>query len=110
MSEAFRQQLAAAGEYAGVASTLSSETAKLVAAARKVQEHNERLIVRERSNRWGLMALTALLLFLVGGLTGILLDRQQTIELISNIVTRVEQVRTSALPIVEDPGSVRRSH
>ena len=94
MSEVFRQQIAKTGlrdtvgllapavttlkalsgdltsSLGPVVSKIDTGTAKLIAAARLVDEHNQRLMYQQRSNRWGLMAMAALLIFLVGGLAG----------------------------------------
>src|SRR5690349_10114845 len=46
-------------EYKGISATIAAELGKLTAASRQLQEHNARLIVRERSNAWlwqGLLA------------------------------------------------------
>lgn len=91
----------AAQEIRAIASTISAETAKLVTAARKIEEHNERLILQQRSNRWGLLALAALVVFLVGGFCGILVEKRQTADLLANIGTQIERVQTTALPIAQ---------
>jgi hypothetical protein len=138
MSEAFRQQLAATGLQDTAAllkagpparlrvlplmppqasnpphkrsSTISSETARLVAAARQVEQHNERLIVQQRANGWMLEVLVALTLFLIGGICGIVLEKRQTTDLLSNIGAQVERVQTPApaTPIVEVPRKNRK--
>jgi hypothetical protein len=94
----------AAGEYRGIAAALAAETSKLARNAREVEELNRRLIVQQRSNSRGLMAMAALLIFLVGGLAGIVLEKRQTVDLLSNIGAQIERVQTpAALPIAENP-------
>jgi hypothetical protein len=94
----------AAQEIRGIASAIANETAKLVTAARKVEEHNERLIMQQRSNRWGMLALAALVLFLLGGVAGIVVEKRQTTDLLSNVGEQIERMRTPATPtIVEMP-------
>jgi hypothetical protein len=94
----------AAGEYRGIASALAAETSKLAKTAREVEELNRRLIVQQRSNRWGMQALAALLIFLVGGLAGIVLEKRQTVDALANIGMQIERVQTpAALPIAESP-------
>jgi hypothetical protein len=126
MSEVFRQQIAKTGirdtvgllgptvttlkalsgdltsSLGPVVSKIDTGTAKLIAAARTVDEHNQRLMYQQRSNRWGLMAMAALLLFLVGGLCGIVLEKRQTVDALANIGAQIERVQTpAALPIAE---------
>ncbi len=127
MSEAFRQQLGAtglhdaaallkaatitikqlSGEFTATlkpaASTLETETRKLITTARQVEEQNATLITRERSHHWKLQAAAVFVAFLVGGLAGIFVEKRQTSDLIGNIGARVEQVQTPALPIVAIP-------
>jgi single-strand DNA-binding protein len=43
-------------EYRSIASAISNETTKLITAARRIEQHNEQLIVRQRSNSWMLTA------------------------------------------------------
>lgn len=93
----------AAGEYRGIAAALASETNKLAKTAREVEELNRRLIVQQRSNRWGMLALAGLVAFLVGGLCGIVLEKRQTADLLTNIGAQIERVQTPVpLPIATD--------
>jgi hypothetical protein len=62
----------AAQEYRSIASTISGEAAKLVTAARQVEQHNERLIQQQREDGWIMKTLVGLILFLVGGVCGML--------------------------------------
>ena len=91
----------AAGEYRGIALALAAETTKLAKTAGEVEELNHRLIIQQRSNRWGLLALAGLVMFLVGGLAGIVLEKRQTADLFSNIGSQIERVQTPVLPIAE---------
>jgi hypothetical protein len=82
-------------EYRRIALTLSSETMKLFAAARQVAQQNEQLIDEQRSNSWALRALVTLVVFLVGGVCGILLEQNQSKEVFSKIGTKTGYVQTS---------------
>jgi hypothetical protein len=93
----------AASEIRGVTAALSTEVRKLVTAARDVEQHNARLMAREKSNRWGMLALAALVIFLVGGLAGIAIEKRQTADLLTNMGAQIERVQTPALPIAADP-------
>ena len=87
-------------EYKGISATISAELGKLTAASRHVQEHNARLILQERSNVWVWQGLLALVLFLVGGLCGIVLEKRQTTDILGGIVTQIEQIQTPSAPLV----------
>jgi hypothetical protein len=78
----------AAGEYRGIAAALAAETSKLAKNAREVEELNHRLILRQRSDGWTMRALAALLIFLVGGLAGIIVEKRQTLNALVNIGAR----------------------
>lgn len=78
----------AAGEYRGIAAALAAETSKLAKNAREVEELNHRLILRQRSDGWTMRALAALLIFLVGGLAGIIVEKRQTVNAVVNIGAR----------------------
>jgi hypothetical protein len=93
----------AANEYRGITSTISTETAKLVTAARNVEEHNRRLILQQHSNHRVLLALAALVVFLLGGFAGIELEKRQTIDALATVGTPSERIQTPTLPIVEVP-------
>lgn len=96
----------AAGEYRGIASTLTAETAKLAKTAGEVQELNRRLLLRQRSNSRALIAMAVFVSFLAGGLAGIFMEKRQMTDLLSNIGAQVEHVQTLQtpvpLPIVEN--------
>jgi hypothetical protein len=98
----------AALEYRGIASAIFNETAKLVTAARRVEDYNERLIIQQRSNRCALQGLGALVLFLLGGVAGIVLEKRQTTDVLSNIGAQIERVQMPAPSIVEVPKKNRK--
>ncbi len=128
MSEVFRQQIAKTGlrdtvgllspavttlkalsgdltsSLGPVVSKIDTGTAKLIAAARQVEDHNQRLMYQQRSNSRGMLAMAALLIFLIGGLAGIVLEKRQTVDALANIGAQIERVQTPApLPIAENP-------
>ena len=93
----------AASEIRGVTAALSTEVRKLVTAARDGEQHNARLMARDRSNRWSLVAAAVFIAFLVGGLAGIAIEKRQTADLLTNMGAQIERVQTPALPIAADP-------
>ena len=101
----------AAQEIRGIAATISNETAKLVSAARQVEQHNERLIRAQREDGWIMYACFAVILFLMGGFCGMTLEKRQTTDLLSNIGAQIERVQTpAASPIVELPKKTRKQN
>ena len=79
--------------------------AKLVAAAAKVDQHNRELIAeqraKERARGWQIPALAALVVFLIGGLCGIAVEKRQTADALANIGSQIERVQTPVLPNVQ---------
>jgi hypothetical protein len=92
-------------EYRGISATISSELTKLVIASANLREHNAQLFVQERSNRWLWQGLLGLALFLIGGVSGILLEKRQTTDLLNNIGTQIDRIQTPA-----SPSAVRNPH
>jgi len=95
-------------EYRGISATISTELGKLTAASRQLQEHNTKLIFRERANGWLWKGLLGLVLFLVGGICGILLEKRQVSGFISNVGSQIETVQTPDSPIVALPKRDRK--
>ena len=96
-------------DYRGIASTISNETTKLVSAARDVEVHNERLIQEKIEDGWLMKALVVLIVFLLGGFCGILVEKRQTGDALANIGSQIEMVQTPALPIAQIPPKNRKS-
>jgi hypothetical protein len=84
-----------AQEYRGVSATIATELERLTAASRQLREHNATLMVQERWNAWLWQVLLALLLFLVGGLCGIVLEKRQPVEIHANNGPRMERSQTT---------------
>jgi hypothetical protein len=95
-------------EYKSISATVSSELTKLTMASRQLQDHNARLIVRERSSVWVWQGLLALVLFLVGGLCGVVLEKRQTRDILSGMVSQIEQIQTPPAPL--NPPTKRHSN
>ena len=95
-------------EYRGISATISTELGKLTAASRQLQEHNTKLIFRERANGWLWKGLLGLVLFLVGCICGILLEKRQMAGFISNMGSQIEAVQTPDSPIVALPKRDRK--
>ncbi len=112
---------ALAGEVSGVvipattecrrmAATLGAETTKLAVAAKGVKEENVRLMVRQRSSHSVILGLAGLLLFMLGGLCGILLEKRETNELLAEMGARVERIQRPAVPASKIAKKIRRGN
>ena len=86
-------------EYKGIASTISAELSQLAASARQVEAHNARLTAQQSaSGRMG-QSLLALVLFLAGGLCGILLEKRETANLFAGASAQAERIQVSPVQI-----------
>jgi hypothetical protein len=83
--------------YKIMAATISAELEKLTIVSDRLQEHNARLLQQERKSAWLWQGVLALVLFLAGGLCGILVEKHQTTDVLSEVGAQIQQPRTSAL-------------
>jgi hypothetical protein len=95
-------------EYQTVSATISAELAKLVAASRDLQRHNAQLVAQHRSNGLWWQATLALVLFLLGASSGILIEKRQTTDALVNVASQVERIQTPVLPPTVAPRVVAR--
>jgi hypothetical protein len=86
-------------EYRGISATISPELTKLAIASANLREHNAQLFVQERSNRWLWQGLSGLALLLIGGVSGIVLEKRQTTDLLNNIGTNDPSAYRGVLPL-----------
>jgi uncharacterized protein YukE len=97
-----------AREYRSISSTISGELTKLVAASRQVEEYNYRLTVHDQSSRWLWQVLFAVVLFLMGGLCGIQLEKRQITNALTHLAGQVERIQAPALaPVRAAPARKR---
>jgi hypothetical protein len=64
-------------EYKGVSATIATVLGTLTESSRQLRQHNALPMVQERWNAWLWQVLLAILLFLVGGLCGVALEKQR---------------------------------
>ena len=80
---------------------------KLVAAAAKVDQHNQELIAEQRAKElargWQIPALAALVIFLLGGLAGIVFGEKTDGRCAREYRISNQRVQTPALPIAATP-------
>jgi hypothetical protein len=95
-------------EYRGISASISAELGKIAAASRQLQEHNTTLIFQGRANAWLWKGLLGLVLFLVGGICGILVEKHQIAGFLGNIGSHIEAVQTPDGPIVALPKQDRK--
>jgi hypothetical protein len=95
-------------EYQTVSATISAELAKLVAASRALERHNAQLVAQQRSSGLWWEATLALMLFVLGGLSGILVEKRQTTDALVNVGTQVERIQTPVFPPVAPRGSAKK--
>jgi hypothetical protein len=88
--------------------TISTELVRLAEASSEIQRHNHRLILRDRSQRWVWQGVAALALFLFGGLAGIVMEKRETTNVLTNMASQIERVQTPVSPTVQVPRKNRK--
>ena len=98
-------------EFRRVASTVAAELAKLVTASRQVQDHNARLMEQERRASWLWIVVVTLVVFLAGGLCGLLFEKGQTTDALAVMGDRIQrmdaQIQRIQTPAAPAPAMVK---
>jgi hypothetical protein len=81
-------------EYEGVSAAISTELGVLTEASCRLREQNAKLIIQERWNGWLWQALLALLLFLFGGLCGLVFEKRHVGDVRGTVGTQMERSQT----------------
>ena len=91
-------------EYTGMASTISAELLKLTSASRNLQDQNAQLLLEQPSNHRVWQSMLVMVMFLLGGLCGIVFEKNQTAAVLTNISTQMNRIQTPVvLPIAQPP-------
>lgn len=86
-------------QYKGIGATISADLATLATASRELREHNAGLIAQNLKDSWLWKSLLGVVLFLIGGLCGIWLEKGQTLEVISNMAAQIRRIETAQFPV-----------
>jgi hypothetical protein len=81
-------------DYQTVSSTITGEVTKLTSTSRELQRQNAQLVAQERSNSWLSLTMMGLLLFVVGMVFGIALEKRQTTDDLANIYGQLGRIQT----------------
>lgn len=96
-------------EYIGLASTISAELSKLTLASQSLQDHNAQLLAEQSANSRVWQGLLVMAMFLLGGLCGIVFERNQTAAVLAKISTQMDRIQTPAvLPVAPPPKENRK--
>ncbi len=94
-------------EYKTISATLAGEITKLTGASGELRNQNARLVAEQQSASGWWLGTAALLLFLLGGLGGMFLERQQTADVLNNMNAQMERLQAPAVPVAVAPVSKR---
>jgi hypothetical protein len=94
-------------EYKTISVTLAGEITKLTGASGELRNQNARLVAEQQSASWWWIGTAALVLFLLGGLGGMFLERQQTADVLNNMSAQMERLQAPAVPVAVAPVSKR---
>ncbi len=95
-------------EYQSISATLSTELAKLTVASKQLARQNACLPFEERSSASLWQSLAAVVLFLAGGICGILLEKHQTTDGLANLYVQIEHLRHLPIPVASLPANKER--
>lgn len=86
-------------DYKGISAAISAELDKLTEASARLREHNAQLITRDHSSAWLWQGMAAVVLFLPGTLSGVLIEKRQTTDALLNMGTAIERMQSPSLTV-----------
>lgn len=104
----------AAAEYKAIGTTIAADVAKLTTASAALQTHNAALFVQVREHSWLLTIALGVILFVIGTLCGVVIEKSQTAGALNSMAAQMERIQqpstaTSGKPIVRVPKATRKN-
>jgi hypothetical protein len=100
----------ASAELGAVAASISRELSNLRVASAELRQWNAELAFEEQRNSWLWQSMCAFVLFLVGCLVGVFLERRQTTDAIAIVGSQMERIQSAACSTPADlPNKTKRS-
>jgi hypothetical protein len=90
-------------EYTGMAATISGELDKLTAASRQLQNQNAQLLREQPLNSWIWQGTFIAVMFLMGGLCGIVFEKNQTAAVLARISSQIDRIQVAAIAAATPP-------
>lgn len=90
-------------DYQTVAATITQEVHQLTAASTHLRETNAQLIARQESRHWRWYQMISSILFLVGILCGLVIERSQTSDALLNVSNQSERLQAPVVTSVQAP-------
>jgi hypothetical protein len=90
-------------EYTGMAATISGELEKLTAASRQLQGHNAQLLTEQPLNSWIWQGMFIAVMFLMGGLCGIVFEKNQSAAVLARMSLQIDRIQVPAVATVAPP-------
>jgi uncharacterized phage infection (PIP) family protein YhgE len=85
-------------EYKTISGTLAGEITKLTTASAELRNQNARLMLEQHSASWWWLVTAALVIFLLGGISGMFLDKQETADALNSMTLQLERLQTPIAP------------
>jgi hypothetical protein len=99
LSNQLSSTLAPLGDnYTKIAGAIGTELERLTAANRSMAAYNAQLIREQPGNSWQWHIVLLLVMFLLGGVCGLVFEKGQTTEVLSNVSRQMERIQTPVAP------------
>ncbi len=99
LSDKLAATLAPLGDnYTKIAGGIGTELERLTAANRSMAAYNAQLIREQPGNSWQWQTVLVLIMFLLGGVCGLVFEKGQTTEVMSRMNSQIERLQTPVAP------------
>jgi hypothetical protein len=104
LSDHISARLAPLGEdYSKIAETIAADLNKLTLASRSIQAHNVQLLRDQEGNSRVWHCVLLVVMFVMGGLCGVVFEKNQTADVLANVNAQMERLQTPAVPAAAPP-------
>jgi hypothetical protein len=104
LSDHISTKLAPLGEnYTKIAGTIATELDKLTLASRNMQAHNAQLVREQPANSWLWLSALLVIMFLMGGLCGVVFEKNRTADVLGNMNAQMERLQAPIAPPATKP-------
>ncbi len=90
-------------DYQTVATAITREVHQLTAASTNLRKANAQLIAREKLTHWWWYLMMSSILFLLGILCGIVIEKSQTSDALLNLTNKIQQPQAPIVTVVPAP-------
>ncbi len=96
-----------AAECKVISTTIAADVAKLTTASAELQTHNAALIVQAREHSWLLTIALGVILFVIGTLCGVVIEKSQTAGVLNSMAAQIERIQQPSTAATQGKPTVR---